>query len=250
MKRKKAFKTVLIAMFSALLFAAGCGKEEEASPEKKETAGEVQEDTKETLESKDEADQAGGENAKETDETSEAEKEEPLPADYPGIPYAEINIKDYGTIRVKLEPGEAPITVKNFIELAESGFYDGLTFHRIIDGFMMQGGDPEGTGTGGAEKKITGEFELNGIKNNISHTKGTISMARSKDPNSASSQFFIVQSDSPALDGQYAGFGHVTEGIDIVDKICADAKPIDGNGTIPPGDQPVMESVKISYEQE
>ncbi|HAG68727.1 MAG TPA: peptidylprolyl isomerase [Lachnospiraceae bacterium] len=174
--------------------------------------------------------------------------EEPSGKDYPGVPYAEISIRDYGTVKVVLEPEEAPITVENFIGLAESGFYDGLTFHRIMDGFMMQGGDPEGNGTGGADSTIKGEFLLNGVENNISHTKGTISMARSQEPDSASSQFFIVQSDSTFLDGQYAGFGHVTEGIDIVDSICRDAKPVDGNGTIPAEEQPVIESIRITYE--
>ena len=115
---------------------------------------------------------------------------------------ADIDIADYGRITVALDPAAAPLTVENFVSLAESGFYDGLTFHRIMEGFMMQGGDPDGNGTGGSGKEIKGEFALNGIENNISHTKGTISMARSQDPDSASSQFFIVQSDSTFLDGQ------------------------------------------------
>ncbi|WP_072449231.1 peptidylprolyl isomerase [Blautia sp. Marseille-P3201T] len=160
-------------------------------------------------------------------------------------PEIEITIKDYGTIKAELDPEQAPITVENFISLAEDGFYDGLTFHRIMDGFMMQGGDPLGNGTGGSEETIKGEFSQNGVENTISHKKGTLSMARSQAPDSASSQFFIVDEDSTFLDGQYAAFGHVTEGIEIVDKICSDAKVIDDNGTVLPEDQPVIESIKV-----
>ncbi|MCR5486460.1 MAG: peptidylprolyl isomerase [Lachnospiraceae bacterium] len=177
-----------------------------------------------------------------------AKKEEAAPASTEETPYAVITVKNYGTIKVKLDPSEAPLTVQNFIKLAESGFYDGLTFHRIMDGFMIQGGDPDGNGTGGADTNIKGEFASNGVDNHISHKRGVISMARSQFPDSASSQFFIVQSDSTFLDGEYAGFGYVTEGIEVVDQICADAQPVDDNGTIPADAQPVMESIKITYE--
>ncbi len=163
-----------------------------------------------------------------------------------GTHHVEIEVKDYGTISVELYADIAPITVTNFVNLAKSGFYDGLTFHRIMDGFMIQGGDPLGNGTGGSDQTITGEFALNGYEsNNISHVRGTISMARAQDYNSASSQFFIVQADSTFLDGQYAGFGTVTDGMDIVDQICKDAKPTDSNGTIPSDEQPVITSVKV-----
>ena len=163
-----------------------------------------------------------------------------------GIEHADIVVKDYGTISVELDGFTAPITVQNFVSLAKSGFYDGLTFHRIMDGFMIQGGDPLGNGNGGAEHNIVGEFKSNGLVNDISHVRGTISMARaSGDENSASSQFFIVQTDSEFLDGDYAGFGHVTSGMDVVDKICKDAKPIDNNGTIKPEEQPVIERITI-----
>ena len=158
---------------------------------------------------------------------------------------AEINVKDYGTIKVELNHKVAPITVENFISLADSGFYDGLTFHRIIEGFMIQGGDPDHNGSGGSDKTIKGEFSSNGVFNGISHTRGTISMARANDPDSASSQFFIVQQDSTHLDGNYAAFGKVTEGMDIVDKIASDAKPTDDNGTIPYEQQPIIVSVKV-----
>jgi len=162
-----------------------------------------------------------------------------------GIYYADIVVENYGTITVELDGDTAPITVGNFVTLVKDGFYDGLTFHRIMEGFMMQGGDPNGNGTGGSETKITGEFRQNGYENTISHTRGTISMARAKDPNSASSQFFIVHEDSTFLDGQYAAFGHVTEGIEVVDAVCADAQPTDDNGTIPAEAQPVITSITI-----
>lgn len=161
------------------------------------------------------------------------------------VSYADITVRDYGTITVELNHDAAPISVDNFINLAQSGFYNGLTFHRIMAGFMMQGGDPTGTGMGGAKDTIKGEFAANGWNNPLSHTAGAISMARSNDFDSASSQFFIVHKDSTFLDGQYAAFGYVTEGMDIVDKICTDAQPIDGNGTIPPENQPVIESITI-----
>ncbi len=162
-----------------------------------------------------------------------------------GTHHAAITVQDYGEIDVELDADTAPITVTNFVKLVQDNFYDGLTFHRIIDGFMIQGGDPNGDGTGGAKDTIKGEFSSNGVKNDISHVRGTISMARSTDPDSASSQFFIVQSDSTHLDGDYAAFGHVTSGMDIVDQICKDAKPTDGNGTISKDQQPVIESIKM-----
>lgn len=162
-----------------------------------------------------------------------------------GKHHVAITVRDYGTITVELDADAAPITVQNFLDLAGSGFYDGLTFHRIMEGFMIQGGDPEGTGMGGSDKTIKGEFSANGVENPLSHTRGAISMARSSAMDSASSQFFIVQKDSTFLDGQYACFGYVTNGMDVVDAIAADAQPTDGNGTIPADQQPVIESVKV-----
>ena len=159
---------------------------------------------------------------------------------------AVIDVKDYGEIRVELDANVAPITVTNFVKLAKSKFYDGLTFHRIIEGFMIQGGDPSADGTGGSDENIKGEFEANGVKNNISHVRGVISMARAGySYDSASSQFFIVHEDSTYLDGQYAAFGHVTDGMDVVDKIATDAKPIDDNGTIEKENQPIINSIVI-----
>lgn len=157
----------------------------------------------------------------------------------------EIEVENYGTIAVELDADEAPITVTNFVNLVEDGFYDGLTFHRIIDGFMIQGGDPNGDGSGGSSRTIKGEFSSNGVDNSIDHVRGVISMARSSLPNSASSQFFIVQEDSPHLNGEYAAFGHVTSGMEIVDAICEDVQVEDTNGTVLPENQPVIISIKV-----
>lgn len=158
---------------------------------------------------------------------------------------AVITVENYGQITLELYPDVAPKTVQNFVDLAQSGFYDGLTFHRVMSGFMIQGGDPLGNGTGGSANKIKGEFSANGVKNELSHTRGVISMARSQLYDSASSQFFIVHQDSVFLDGNYAAFGMVTEGMEVVDAICAGTIVIDNNGTVPPGYQPVIESIVI-----
>ncbi len=166
-----------------------------------------------------------------------------------GKHYVEMKVKDYGTIELELDSDVAPITVTNFINLVNSKFYDGLTFHRIIDGFMIQGGDPLGNGTGGSSKTIKGEFSENGVKNSISHVRGVISMARSSDYNSASSQFFIVQEDTTSLDGQYAAFGKVISGMDVVDKI-AKVKVEDDNGTVSKENQPVIESIRVTQKDE
>lgn len=162
-----------------------------------------------------------------------------------GLRHIEITVKDYGTIKLELDASAAPITVENFCKLAQDGFYDGLTFHRIMDGFMIQGGDPSGNGTGGSGTNIKGEFALNGVDNPISHVKGVISMARASDPDSASSQFFITVADASFLDGSYAAFGRVTEGMEIAEQIARDARPIDNNGTIPKEAQPVIESIVV-----
>lgn len=162
-----------------------------------------------------------------------------------GLHHATIEVKGYGTIKLELDADTAPITVSNFAKLVNEEFYDGLTFHRIMDGFMIQGGDPLGNGTGGSSEKIKGEFKLNGVNNNISHVRGVISMARANAYNSASSQFFIVHEDSTFLDGQYAAFGKVTEGIEIVDKICEDIQVEDNNGTVLKENQPIIEKITM-----
>lgn len=135
------------------------------------------------------------------------------------LPIATIEIEGYGEVKAELYPETAPNTVNNFISLANSGFYDNLKFHRIIKDFMIQGGDPQGNGTGGPGYKIEGEFTSNGFANNLKHTKGVLSMARAQDPNSAGSQFFIMTGDAPHLDGQYAAFGKVISGMDIIEKV-------------------------------
>lgn len=163
-----------------------------------------------------------------------------------GKHHAEIEIAEYGKLELELDADVAPITVTNFVNLAKKGFYNGLTFHRIMSGFMIQGGDPNGDGTGGSEETIKGEFKSNGIENTMSHKRGVISMARTQnDPDSASSQFFIVQADSDFLDGDYAAFGKVTAGMDIVDKICQSVQPIDNNGTVPADQQPKITAIKV-----
>ena len=159
-------------------------------------------------------------------------------------PKIEISVKDYGKMQFELDPTQAPLTVANFMRLVNDGFYNGLTFHRIIKGFMVQGGDPLGTGYGGSETTIKGEFASNGVENNLKHERGVISMARSANPDSASSQFFIMHQDSPHLDGDYAAFGHILSGIEVVDKLCDETPVQDGNGTVAKMDQPVIEYIK------
>ena len=265
MKKRKILALLMVAALSTGLLA-GCG-----SDNTKEESKSTEADTEEKTDSKDTKTEEKASDSSTTDEksgdVSEDEEEvsgftdgeeekgtstenttavldtsEPLT----GIHHAEIEVKNYGTIKVELDADTAPISVTNFVKLAQEHFYDGLTFHRIIDGFMIQGGDPLGTGMGGSDETIKGEFSSNGVKNDISHVRGVISMARSSDPDSASSQFFIVQSDSTYLDGQYAAFGHVTEGMDIVDQICEDVNPTDNNGTVAASEQPVMTSVTIT----
>lgn len=153
----------------------------------------------------------------------------------------EMSVKDFGVIKLTLDHKQAPITVENFVSLVEKGFYDGLTFHRIIEDFMIQGGDPKGNGTGGSDENIKGEFAANYVNNTISHKRGVISMARSQDYNSASSQFFICHGDATYLDGQYAAFGQVTEGLDVVDKIAT----VETNDNDYPAEKVVIEYIKV-----
>ena len=216
---KKLTALVLsVAMCGTLLAGCGSSKSDEAQAS----------DTNETT-------------AEESTDASSEEDTELLT----GLHHVTIDVKDYGTISLELDADTAPISVTNFINLAKDGFYDGLTFHRIISGFMIQGGDPKGNGTGGSDQTIKGEFSENGVENDISHVRGTISMARANDPDSASSQFFIVHEDSTFLDGQYAAFGHVTDGMDVVDAICENTPVQDNNGTVKADDQPVITSVTV-----
>ena len=254
MKRKLLAALCVTAMSAGLLAGCGSSDKTEESTKTEETAKEETSSQEETetkaassdsdnVASEEEAEKAGfSDGSDEKSDSADTDSENKDSSDssttsvlldtskeLTGIHHAEIEVKDYGTIDVELDADTAPITVTNFVKLAQEGFYDGLTFHRIMDGFMIQG-----------------EFSNNGVDNDISHTRGTISMARASDPDSASSQFFIVQADSTFLDGDYAGFGHVTEGMDIVDKICEDAKPTDDNGTIPSDQQPVIEKITIT----
>lgn len=217
-RRNFAAMIAMLLCFALMLTACGAGGKDKA------------EDGKETA-----AEETGSDKA----ETAAVQK------DTDAMPHAVITVEKYGTITVALDSEAAPATVENFIKLSKEGFYDGLTFHRIMDGFMIQGGDPNGNGTGGSDQTIKGEFASNGFENPISHVKGVISMARAADPDSASSQFFITVADSVFLDGEYAAFGYVTEGMDVADKIAAEAEPVDGNGTILPEDQPVITSIVI-----
>jgi len=150
-----------------------------------------------------------------------------------------------GDIRLTVFASKTPVTAASFLNLASRGFYDGLKFHRVIPDFMIQGGDPLGTGMGGSDQEIKGEFSNNGVENPLSHTRGAISMARSQIKDSASSQFFIVHEDSTFLDGDYACFGYVTEGMEVVDAICKDTKVEDNNGSVAKDNQPVIESIEV-----
>lgn len=167
-----------------------------------------------------------------------------------GKHYVQMDIWEYGSVYLELDADAAPATVTNFMNLVQSSFYNGLTFHRVIDGFMMQGGDPEGTGLGGSEYNVPGEFAVNGYENPISHVRGTISMAREdKNYDSASSQFFIMQQDVTALDGNYAAFGKVLFGMDVIDAVCAYTPVQDANGTVATENQPVIEKIIVVGEE-
>ena len=224
LRRGKNIRRKVAVLLACLLLMTGCGAGTGSSGSSSEGIGKTGADTK--------TDPASAVNA-----VLESAEE---------VHHARINVEGYGTITVALVADAAPATVDNFVTLARDGFYDGLTFHRIIDGFMIQGGDPNGNGTGGSGQTIVGEFSSNGHENPISHVKGVISMARAQDPDSASSQFFITVADATFLDGEYAAFGYVTEGMDIAEQIAKDAEPVDGNGTIPAGAQPVISSIVVT----
>lgn len=272
--KRKYLAVLCAAVLSACMFT-GCGNKDTDNKETAKTASEEQQgtekdaeeagisdgsDTEDVQEGSQEEGQSG-QPVEDAEDAAEETSQEPEKAadtgssedavtldvskSLTGTHDVEIKVKDYGTIDVQLDADTAPITVTNFIKLVQENFYDGLTFHRIMDGFMIQGGDPLGNGTGGSDQTIKGEFKNNKVENNISHKRGVISMARSSDPDSASSQFFIVQTDSTFLDGDYAAFGEVTSGMDVVDAICKDAKPTDDNGTIPADQQPMIEYIKV-----
>lgn len=241
MKKVIRVLSLMLSVVLCMLVFAGCGEEK-------------------TTTTQDNGSSAATEDSADTQEQTVTSKK------YTAV----ITVKDMGEITVELDGETAPITVENFVSLARDKFYDGLTFHRIIEGFMVQGGDPNGDGTGGSDKEIKGEFSANGVTNDIKHLRGVISMARSGSPyeqylssgytydnlpagaeesvksamNSASSQFFIVHEDSSHLDGNYAAFGYVTSGMDIVDKL-AETPVTDQNGTVAKANQPIIESIII-----
>lgn len=225
---KKKILSVLLCGVMAATMLMGCGNSQET------------ETTEETMDT--EAIEEMNKAAKDKEESSETATEV---GTITGKVNVQIDVQDYGTIKVELDADVAPITVNNFVKLVNEGFYDGLTFHRIISGFMIQGGDPLGNGTGGSDETIKGEFSSNGVENNISHVRGTISMARSSENDSASSQFFIVHEDSDFLDGEYAAFGTVTEGMEVVDAICEAVQVEDSNGTVAAENQPVITSITV-----
>lgn len=221
-----------IAVFSLMILCfTACGK----TSDKQSTSGKNTESQSSTN-SKQEKQEQSDDNTSDSTEQGET---------LSGKHHVTIEIEKYGTIEAELDADIAPITVTNFIDLANSKFYDGLTFHRIISGFMIQGGDPEGNGTGGSGKNIKGEFRSNGVENSLSHKRGVISMARSSAPDSASSQFFIMHQDADYLDGEYAAFGTVTAGIEIVDQICQDTQVEDDNGTVLAENQPKITKITV-----
>ena len=233
---------LLAAAALAVSVLAGC--QQQAAQESTQAAEETVQTEAETETSAAREEETSASQEEETSDAQAGAEELDLAA-AAGKHHVRITVKDYGTIDVELDGDTAPISVANFLDLAEEGFYDGLTFHRIINGFMIQGGDPLGTGMGGSDREIKGEFAMNGVENPLSHTRGAISMARSQRPDSASSQFFIVHEDSQYLDGQYACFGYVTEGMEVVDAICEAVPVEDGNGTVARENQPVIESVAV-----
>lgn len=244
---KKKKRTLRIAVIAAIVIlaaaATGIGIRVGRSAKSSEDTETEETTTEDTTEDTTDSDASDTTDSDETD-TGDTEADG-VTIDVVASYYADIEIENYGTITVALDATAAPETVANFVSLANSGFYNGLTFHRIIEGFMMQGGDPNGDGTGGSDTTITGEFSDNGVTNNLSHIRGAISMARSSDYDSASSQFFIMQEDNTSLDGQYAVFGYVTSGLSVVDAVCDAAEPTDDNGTISADQQPVITSITI-----
>lgn len=217
--RREALGLMALAAGAAALPLAGCDGAEEGAA----------------------ADGAEGADAEGADDAG-SDSDDPYAT---GVHHAVLEVQDYGTIEMTLNANVAPITVSNFCGLVEEGFYDGLTFHRIISGFMIQGGDPNGDGTGGSDETITGEFSANGVENNIPHVRGTVSMARSSDYDSASSQFFIMHATDSSLDGLYAAFGTVTSGMEVVDSICESVPVEDSNGTVAAENQPVISSITL-----
>lgn len=201
MKQKNKLMLLLVSMMTLLLILSGCGQDENRN-------------------ASDNNSNASGTSTTETPSTEEPAAKKVVPDPEASHPIVTIEMDSGKTIKLELYPEVAPNTVNNFISLVKKGFYDGVIFHRVIPGFMIQGGDPDGTGAGGPGYSIAGEFTSNGFQNDLEHTRGVLSMARTGEPDSAGSQFFIMHADYPSLDTQYAAFGKVIEGIEVVDEIA------------------------------
>ena len=246
-KSTKLAKTILVCSVVALLAICMCACS--GSSNKTYSSNNSNNSSNNSSNSVNSNNSANSDDTSTSNEDSNTDNSSNLPSDFTTTDTIAIYVKDYGVITVALDSNAAPITVENFKNLINKGFYNNLTFHRIISNFMIQGGDPNGDGTGGSSETIKGEFISNGVNNTLKHTRGAISMARSQSNDSASSQFFIVhqtsESNSRSLDGKYACFGYVTEGMEVVDKICESVKPTDSNGTVSKEDQPVIEKILI-----
>ncbi|MGZ9584232.1 peptidylprolyl isomerase [Paenibacillus marinisediminis] len=220
MKHRKSTLSILVVVLTLMLVVTGCGDKN------KESNGTASDSTNGS---------ASNQNTTDTDSKLN------VPDPNASHPIVTIEMDNGKQIKAELYPEVAPNTVNNFISLANKGFYDGTIFHRVIPGFMIQGGDPEGTGAGGPDYSIAGEFTSNGFQNDLKHTRGVLSMARTQFPDTAGSQFFIMTEDSPHLDGQYASFGKVTEGMEVVDEIVA----LDRDSSDRPTTPPVMKKVTV-----
>ena len=241
--KSETVMNIITAVLIVLIIAAACVFVWDKLKDNKPTSGQDTDFTSETSSDGENTDVDGNGDGESVGEVSVEFTNE-----YTATHVVEMEFEKLGTLKIELDANIAPITVANFVSLVESGFYDGLTIHRAQSGFVIQGGDPMGNGYGGSEKSIKGEFAKNGVKNTLTHTRGAISMARSGDPDSASSQFFIVHQDAAksSLDGLYAAFGYVTEGMEIVDKICTEAKPTDAMGMLAKEDQPKIKKVTVT----
>lgn len=231
-RKKKGILSIMLAVLLCITSFAGCGSKDNANDG--------------TTEPSSASDSAGGDSR----DNSAVYQQEPLKEFsedelLSGKHHVEMDMGDLGVIKLELDADQAPISVTNFIELAKKGFYNGLTFHRIIAGSLIQGGDPNGDSSGDPGYRIKGEFLANGVENNISHVRGAISMARTQDYDGGGCQFFIMDSDCTQYDGKYAAFGNVTEGMDIVDKICNETQVDDWQGIVSAENQPVIKEIRV-----
>lgn len=235
-RKKKGILSIMLAVLLCMTSFAGCGS----------SKSDANKDSSEAAEASSSVDSTDGENQ----DSGAIYQQEPLKefsADelLSGKHHVEMDMGELGVIKLELDADQAPISVTSFIDLAKQGFYDGLTFHRIFPESFMQGGDPNGNGTGGPGYRIKGEFTANGVNNTLSHVRGAISMARTQDYDGGGCQFFIMDNDYTAFDGQYAVFGNVTEGMEIVDKICSETQIEDSNGTVAAENQPVIKEIRV-----